>query len=71
MADAVQHHLRDRALPVLGLAARLVIDRLGQAFERLLELGRVPARDIGRRRAWPTDSATAGTVETRAAISRI
>ena len=34
MADAVQHHLRDRALAVLGFAARFVIDRLGEAFER-------------------------------------
>jgi hypothetical protein len=35
VADAVQYHLRDRALAVVVLASRLVINGAGQALERL------------------------------------
>src|SRR5205085_6196157 len=51
VADAVQNDLRDGALAVVGLVARLVIDGLGQALERAVERRRIAARDIGLGRA--------------------
>ena len=40
MADPVEHDLGDRTLPVRALAARFVIDRLREAFERPIARGR-------------------------------
>ncbi len=45
----VEHHLRHRHLAVYGLAARLEIDRLGEAFARLGEALLVEAEPLRRR----------------------
>ena len=51
MADPVEHDLGDGALAVVGLIARLVIDRLGQALQRTVEGRGVAARRIRLGRA--------------------
>ena len=49
VADPVQHDLGDRALAVLALGARLVVDRLGEAIERAHPVDRGTARRSRRR----------------------
>jgi hypothetical protein len=50
MADAVEHHLRYRALTVHVLIARFVIDCARKAFERLAARGRSPLEEERHRR---------------------
>ena len=50
MAEAVQHHLGHGFLACTRLQRRLVIDRRGQAFDRLVPLGRAGVQHEGRGR---------------------
>ena len=47
MADAVEHHLGDRALPVESARSPLVIDGGGQAIERAGAVGRAGTGEAG------------------------
>ena len=51
MADPVQHDLGDGALAVVRFAARLVIDRLGEALEGAVERRRIAAAPTNGRAA--------------------